>query len=95
MIDYLAAVHPSLAPKAQVLAAWKTAYAEWEAGTACSPSADDLCSIGWEIAPHLFPLPDTDLAEEFSDRLFNLQCEGLDLDICFDNLFATTTQETS
>lgn len=70
-----------------IIAAWHEAYAEWEAGEACSPSSTDLIIIGNEIDPTRFPDPNSEQGDLLGEELFNLQCEGLELDVCFDNLF--------
>jgi hypothetical protein len=73
--------------KTQIVAAWLKAYAMWEAGRACSPSASDLIAISHEIDPNRFPEPSSDAADLMSEQLYHLQCEGLELDACFDALF--------
>jgi hypothetical protein len=55
----------------------KMAYAEWEAGEAASPSAQDLVRYGAEILG--FQLSE-DRIDSIAFAVFDIQCDGADTD---------------
>ena len=67
--------------------AWEAAYRAWENGTNYSPSSDDLAIDAMLIDPVIF---DPANGATIGDTIYELQCQGLDLDEVLDHYYGST-----
>lgn len=69
--------------------AWEAAYRAWENGTNYSPSADDLALDAINIDPAIFDIAMCN-GDTIGDTIYELQCQGCDLDQVLDHFYGST-----
>ncbi len=67
--------------------AWEARYRAWEEGRDCSPSSDDLAIDAACLDPVIF---DPASVGSIGDTIYELQCQGFDLDEVLDHFYGRT-----